>query len=242
MSAKPVARRRVPVALPAKGSLGGRVAALVAEFKAAPARWRRLAIVTFGTVAVLAILGALYAFTGEPARFKVSGEIEDGLYIPVLISWALLFGAGLASFLRSRWGITRVEQLAWFGVGVLFTVMAFDELLMVHERLENRLGIDWQLLYLPVFAAGGTAWLALLRPMRRWSLEQVMWIAAAALWFVSEIQEKLEFTDTDEVVNGYKALDGTEKVMQFTGSTLFLLVATLGIARLVYSGKPVERR
>lgn len=216
--------------------LRARFAGLVADFTAAPKLWRQAAVATTAALAVVLGLGALYDFTGEPAHFEVRGEIQDGFFIPVLFSWAILLTAGLASALRSRWGITRAEQVAWLGVGCLFTVMAFDELLMLHERFENRLGVDWQLLYLPVFAAGGIAWLALLLPMRRWSLEQVMWIGGASMWFVSQILEKFEYTADDVAVDGYKALDGIEKLLQFTGSALFMLVALLAVARIYFSG------
>jgi hypothetical protein len=217
-------------------TLRSHFAGLVADFNAAPPRWRQLAFATIAAVAVLAALGGIHAFTGELGHFQVSGEIEDGLYVPVLFSWAVLLTAGLAAGLRSRWGLTRAEQAAWLGVAVLFTVMSFDELLMIHERIEGRVGVDWQLLYLPLVAAGGVAWIAVLTRMRRWSLEQVMWIAGAALWCVSQVFEKLEFTGDDVQVNGYKALDGIEKVLQFTGSSLFMLVGLLAIAKIVYSG------
>ncbi len=35
--------------------------------------------------------------------------------------------------------------------------MAADEALTVHEELERRFGIDWQILYAPVILAGGLA-------------------------------------------------------------------------------------
>jgi hypothetical protein len=224
--------RRIP--------LRARGAALVAEFRAAPRRWRQLAAAMAAVVTVLVALGALFEFTGEPGHFQLRGEIQEGFYIPVLVSWAILFTAGLAAGLRALWGLTRIERLAWLGVAGLFVLMAFDELLMIHERVESHTGVDWQLLYLPVFAAGGLAWLLLLLPMRRWSLEQVMWLGAAGLWFVSQIFESLEYTANDVAVDGFRALDGIEKVCQFTGSSLFLLVATLGIARIFYSGRSMN--
>ncbi len=230
------AGRRVRRARSGRISLRARLTALVAEFRAAPTRWRQVAGGTFAVVAVLLALGALYDFTGEPEQFSLRGEVrEGGFYVPVIFSWAILLTAGLASGLRALWGITRIEQLAWLGVAGLFAVMAFDELLMIHERAEYEIGIDWQLLYLPVFAMGGLAWLALLMRMPRWSLEQVMWIAAAGLWAVSQIFEKLEYTGDDVAVDNYVLLDGIEKFCQFTGSALFMLVALLGAARIYYS-------
>jgi hypothetical protein len=218
---------------PARTALRARPGALVAEFRAAPVRWRQAALLLAIAVVGLSILGAFYDLTGRLHWFDVSGEVrEGGLFVPVLFSWAVLFSAGVAYVLRARWAETNAEQYAWLGLGLFLAFMAFDELLMIHETVENRLGVDWQLLYLPVVAVGGIAYLWLLRDMPRWSLGQVMFLAAAGLWCFSQVLEKLEFTDGDVPVAHYRVYDGLEKVVQFTGSTLFLLVGVLVLERI----------
>jgi hypothetical protein len=209
-----------------------RLAGLITDWATTSSRWRQFALGLAAAVGLLAVLGVLYDATGELRAFQVSGEVTEGFYVPVLFSWAVLFGAGIASGARSHGAVTPAERAAWIGVAVLFTFMAFDELLTIHERLEDTLGVDWQLLYIPLIAAGGLAWLSLLTRMPRWSLEQIMWLAGAALWFVSEILEKLEYDANDNTVSGFTAMNDAEKVLQFTGSCLFLLVALLAIERL----------
>lgn len=230
--------RPVPRDVPAKPARGARTtprrrfAALVAEFKAAPFEWRQAALLLAVAVVGLSALGAFYDFTGRLHWFQVSGEIRDGFFVPVLFSFGVLFGAGVVAVLRSRWAETPTEQYAWIGVGVFLAFMAFDELLMIHESVEFRTGVDWQLIYLPVVAVGGVAYLWLLGRMPRWSLEQVMWLAAGGMWAVSQVFEKIEYRAGDVPVAHFRVYDGIEKVLQFTGSTLFLLVALLALERV----------
>ena len=54
-----------------------------------------------------------------------------------------------------------------------------------------------------------------------------MWLAGALLWLVSEVLEKLEYGANDTMVAAFTAMNDIEKTLQFTGSSLFLLVALL---------------
>jgi hypothetical protein len=227
---------RPPVALPGKPAARPRVRdrarALVAEFNAAPPQWRHVSLGIAAALAVVLALGAVYDATGRLHWFEIRGEVvEGGFYVPVLFNWWMLLFAGVAAALRSRWAETDAERNAWLGIGAFLAFMGFDELLMIHERLEFHTGVDWQLLYVPVVAVGGVAYLMLLKRMPRWSLAQAMWITAASFWFVSEIFEKLEYTGDDVEVSQFKLFDGIEKFFQFTGSGLFLLVALLALER-----------
>jgi hypothetical protein len=114
-------------------------------------------------------------------------------------------------------------------VGALFAFMGFDELLMFHEDLERWTGIDWQTLYLPVFALAGAAWLGVLTmlPRERPALGIWMWTVAAAAWVVAGLLEHLEFDAHDHPVAGAGAMDSAEKVFQFTGGWLFFLTMLL---------------
>jgi hypothetical protein len=211
----------------------------VVEFNAAPAQWRQFA---FGLALVLGgvlALGAFYDFTDKAHWFSLRGEVaEGGYFVPVLFNWWMLLFAGVAAVVRSRWAETHAEQFAWIGIGLFLAFMGFDELLMIHERVEYRLGVDWQVLYVPVVAVGGIAYLMLLKRMPRWSLAQVMWLTAASFWFISQIFEKLEYRAGDVEVPHFRVLDGIEKVFQFTGSALFLLVALLALERALNRPSP----
>lgn len=223
----PAARRR-------SHALGGRFQAIVAEFRGAPDRWR---LVAFGIAAALTVifaLGIAHDITGGLDWFELRGEVrEGGFYVPVLFNTCVLLSAGAVAMLCSRWALTNTDQYAWIGVGLLLVFMGFDELLMIHERVEFETGIDFQILYFPVVVVGGIGYLLLLARMPRWSLAQVMWLAAAALWFASQILENLEYDPNDVEVRGFVALDDIEKVFQFTGSALFLLVALLALERVL---------
>ncbi len=190
-------------------------------------------------LAVTFALGIQYDITDRLHWFKLRGEVrEGGFFVPVLFNWGMLCGAGVVCFARSRWAISQAERYAWIGIGLLLCFMGFDELLMIHERIEFETGIDFQILYLPVVAAGGLGYLFLLAKMPRWSLSQVMWVAAEGLWVVSQVLENLEYDPNDNEVRGFVALDDIEKVFQFTGSALFLLVALLALMRAINRSRP----
>ena len=206
----------------------------MAEFHAAPDRWRLIAFGMAAALTVVFALGIQYDITGRLHWFELRGEVrEGGFYFPVLFNWLVLLSAAVAAVLRSRWSATDAERYAWIGIGLLLAFMGFDELLMIHERVEFETGIDFQILYLPVVAVGGLGYLLLLARMPRWSLAQVMWLSAAALWFASQILENLEYDPDDLEVHGFVVLDDIEKVFQFTGSALFLLVALLALERAI---------
>lgn len=207
---------------------------LVLEFNAAPERWRRFAVRLALALAFVLTIGLLHDATGWLNTFSLRGEVrEGGFYIPVLFNFSMLALAGLAALVRSRWTESSVEKYAWIAIGLLLGFMGLDELLMIHERIEFETGVDFQILYAPIVVAGGIGYLVLLTRMYRWSLPQVMWIAAAVLWFCSQILENLEYDPNDVAVSNFKLLDGIEKVFQFTGSALFLLVTSLALARAV---------
>ena len=220
-------------------SIRERLDGLAADFDAAPLRWRRLAIAIAIAIAAICSLGILYDLVGGPKVFLLRGEVrEGGFYIPVLFSWAILLTAGIAAAVQAKWALSNVERWAWLGVALLFAMMAFDELLMIHERAEFETGVDFQLIYLPIVAAGGIAWLVLAARMPRWSLELTMWVTGAVFWFLSQVLENLEYTSDDVAVSAFKALDDAEKVLQFSGSALFMLVALLGVERAINRPRP----
>jgi hypothetical protein len=202
-------------------------------------QWRQVASGLAAALAVIFALGILYDVVGTPEVFKLRGEVrEGGFFVPVLFNWGMLFGAGVVCFARSRWAVSQAERYAWVGIGLLLCFMGFDELLMIHERVEFETGIDFQILYLPVVAAGGLGYLYLLAKAPRWSLSQLMWIAAAGLWVASQVLENLEYDPNDNEVAHFVLLDDIEKVFQFTGSALFLLVALLALMRAVNRSRP----
>ena len=230
---------RRPVRQSGRLSLRERRDMLVLEFKAAPDRWRRFAARLALALAFVLALGALHDITGWLSWFNIRGEVrEGGFYIPVLFNWSMLCLAGLAAFLMSRRTESSTEKYAWIGIGLLLGFMGFDELLMIHERIEFETGVDFQILYAPFVAVGGIGYLVLLTRMYRWSLPQVMWITAAAFWFVSQVLENLEYDPNDVAVSHFTLLDYIEKVFQFTGSALFLLVTTLALARALNRSDP----
>ena len=100
--------------------------------------------------------------------------------------------------------------------------MGADEFAYLHERAETRTGVDWQLLYLPVVAVGGLAWLLVLRRWGARSRPGALLVGGAAGWFVAQVLEKLEYGPGDVMVDGYLLLATVEEVLEDVGSLLWV--------------------
>ncbi len=146
--------------------------------------------------------------------------------VPAGVSALYLWCAGAVWVVLSSQ--RRLGQPTWpmtFGAFLIF--MGFDEVLMLHERLEALLQVDWQLLYLPVMGFGGLAWLAVmlrlrddLKPARR-ALSM-----GAALWVISQILEFLQWKGAVKQP-GYTAYVVAEEILESWGTLGFLLAAII---------------
>lgn len=114
------------------------------------------------------------------------------------------------------------DELATFAPisGVLGLASA-DETFSVHEFLEDATGIDWQLLYLPAFAATAVAWAVV---VRRSDLRArvTLGIAGAAL-VISQIFEKIQW-NRRVPVSYYNWLMVPEELLEDIGGLLILTV------------------
>jgi len=121
---------------------------------------RTVACVTLGAIVVLALLGVLDWKIGLPGPFQLGAEGGTS----ALFSTGLLVAAAALAVLLGTGRFAPGGLATWLALAAFLAFMAFDELLGVHEALERRTGIDWQLLYLPVVLLGGMAWLRALTP------------------------------------------------------------------------------
>lgn len=195
---------------------------------------RRTSSLLFASAALIGVIGAI-VYLGDPQDPWLGLDSELGLRwpqggstvaLPAIWSAILLVGAGLtwlAAAVTTEWRRSTRVLMTLFGVALMY--LAVDELFIIHERLEARLLIDWQVLYAPVMAV-----LALLiaglvvRAARVDRRAGTMLVAGTICWAVAQILEYVQW-DGDQEVTLYGLFMIPEEVLEMCGSILFGLAA-----------------
>lgn len=182
----------------------------------------RLAAALLATCALLTALGFAFNKAGLPSFF----DLDDEGTLPSLWSGGLLAAAAAGA-----WRARAVIGRAALGLAVLLAFMAVDEVVGVHEALERAVGVDWQVLYLPIIAAGGVGWLLVLRGLRTVPLAAALWVLGAGAWFVAQLLELWEWDGTVKRTNYYPKMYAEES-LEMVGSALWV-VALIVLLRTV---------
>lgn len=180
-------------------------------------RWSvvRVAAVLAAGIGATTILGAL-EYDGAPlALFDLDGEGKP----PALLAGFLTGSAGVVALLVHR----VLRRRSWLVLGGVLVFMALDELLTVHEQLQSAVGVEWQVLYLPIFAAVLVVGLLVLRDLRAEVpyAGRLMFLGAAS-WALAQVCEQLEYDDGGRMAADYAALATLEEFAEMFGSLLFL--------------------
>lgn len=208
-------------------------------------RTARVAAVGTGTILLLAVLGVGFLEGLLPSAFDLDAEGN----VPAAFSGLLLLAGAGGGFVVAR-RVAGWERVGVLGLAAMLGLMAFDEVFMLHERLERVTGIHWQLLYLPLIAAGAVGWLLVMRLSSRRSAGAPLLVGAAACWVAAQVLERLEWyggkplSDTEYQARladtGYQVLVVIEETLEMTGSLLFL-VTFLVLRALLPAGRPEPR-
>ena len=201
---------------------------------------RRAGVAAGVGIAVIVTLGlwqiATTAYT--PAVRAGVFDLDGERTVPAAFSALLLFAAGAAAFALGR----QLGRTRWFALAAFLTFMALDEGLAIHDRVEGSIYHDWQVVYLPVIAAGAAAWLAVLRALGGQPAARRIYVAGAVAWTASQLVEFVQWRDGPEAMDvvGYVALMTTEETLEMIGSALFG-IALLCVLRSV-DGSGARRR
>jgi hypothetical protein len=180
--------------------------------------------VLFGIILLLGLAGV--AADIRPETWLKYFDLDREYTVPALFSGGLLLAAAWESFTAA----SSKRLGAWsFVLAALFLEMGFDELLMIHERIEQAAGVDWQILYLPLMAFAGIAWLLVFTKIgdRR---QRILWTAGAGAWAASQLFEAAEWgwgAETRISLLGYLYLVHIEELLEMSGSSFFLLTLLL---------------
>ena len=187
-----------------------------------------VAVVVLGALAVIGTLGALQAAQGPveaeggPAPTGFLGWFYlDGEYnVPSILSAALWVFAGLSLYAAGRARERGRRRHIWTGLAIALVYLALDEAFGVHEKIEGRTGIDWQLLYLPLLVGIAAAGLYVL--LHTHGSARLLLLAAGAAAFTAQVLEAVQW-DGDVPVDSYRQLMVPEEILEPTAATLIAL-------------------
>lgn len=168
--------------------------------------------------AVVAGMGALFEASGKADSLRAF-DLDAERLVGAAWSSAVLVVATMCCRSASRVIWARWES---WGLALVLALMAADEYLEIHEWFEVEYGIDWMIVYSPVFLFAGVSAVVALR---RWTWplrSRQMFVAGGAAWFVSQVLEYVQW-DGHRQREGYRLMMLTEEALEMVGSSLFLL-------------------
>jgi hypothetical protein len=208
---------------------------------ATPARFARIAeagIVVLGITGILDAAGAI-----DVPALNLDGEYD----VPSVFSAALLSCAAVAALM---YGAVRLDdgpriRSAVF-LAVLFVFLSADEFGQIHERLEDATGVDFQILYAPLVAVCGVAWVLTLRRMWPRIGPRLLFIGGAVAWVIAQALEDQQWHDNignGVHAHGYTVMMVFEELLEMQGSFMFglaLLIPVAVAAQLSTASKQVS--
>lgn len=191
---------------------------------------RAYAISVLACIALLGVLGYIHQYVHGLPLLWLDGEVN----IPAGFSAMLLMLA--AAFAYVCWHADPGLGRSLLVLGGLFAFMSLDEVMEVHEHLDHWTGVAWQILYVPIVAAGGITWLIVLLRFEVRSKVSLALMGGAAAWFVAQIFEIWQRGPAPEHVLYHPWMIFPEELGEMCGSMLFGL-ATLIAAKTALQGK-----
>jgi hypothetical protein len=175
-----------------------------------------------GCVVLMTLFGAYDALVADTPALDLQAEPKDGLALPAMFSGALLLGvAWLSVELARRPDRAPAARWVWGLFSLLFLEAAVDETVTIHERLGESTGVDWLVLYSPLFAAAGILWVTVLRALEG-SPERRLWLGGAGAWVLAQTLELYAYGGTEQGRPGAGAFSAAEELLEMTGSLLLL--------------------
>jgi hypothetical protein len=183
---------------------------------------RRLAALLAAIVVAVGALSAAHVTVLELPVFAPSGELSDGVRVPAIVSGLLLAAAAvLALVAAARTSLAGPERLCLVVLALVFAFFAVDELIAIHEDVDEASSLA-RAGYLATLAAGGFTG-AVLWLRRRERGFRIVWGSGAAAWALSQVLDALHANTGDTGFDISGAAAGLEEVLEMAGSALFVL-------------------
>jgi hypothetical protein len=186
-------------------------------------------------LALVGTLGAIQAAQGPveaegapaPHGFLAVFYLDGEYNLHALLSAAIWVLAAASLYAAGRARERGRRRYVWFGLAIGLVYFALDEALKLHERLEGKTGVDWQVLYLPLFVTIALGGLYVL--LQSHGTTRILLFFAGAAAFAAQVLEAVQWNG-DEPIAAYRALMVPEEILEPTAATL-ILVAALTLLR-----------
>jgi hypothetical protein len=186
----------------------------------------KLGLTLAALIAALGVLGAIEVRYESAPAF----DLDDELKLPAFAAALILLLAALTAWAAAA--ADRDGGWPWIVLAGLFALMAADEVVSLHEGLEDLFAVDWQTLYLPLMAAGGVAWLVALLRLRRLPVAAALLAAGAVAWGIAGVLESVQWVgprEDERAIEGYGILMGVEELLEMGGSAAFALAPLIAV-------------
>ena len=202
-----------------------------------------LVIVGFGIMGALCIRDANYIHGGWVGGIELFGQhirgfnLDGEMNLPTAFSGLLLISACLVGLVvATESASVGIRAARLVPMVALIGYMSLDEVFQIHERLETWTGIDWQTLYLPVFAIAGVLGATLLPRLRTAGRAAHLLVLGGIAWGGAQIFEAVQWDGPDRLVAPWTIVP--EETLEMAGSLLFLL-AFLAVASHIVAMRDV---
>ena len=192
----------------------------------------------------MGVAGVLHAVGVAPEAFDLDGEYT----VPAFFSAGLLALAALMALRLSR-AERGVDRALLVFLAAAFAFLAMDELFSIHERLDIRTDIDWQVLYLPAGIAFAWAVWRVTGSLGRRGPESRMIFAGLGAWVVAQLLEAAVYSEiTPSLIDpeamssrqiddkahslAYYALAIPEELLEMAGSLLLAVAFAAAVSRI----------
>ena len=180
-----------------------------------PAWLRRLAVLLTVAIALLGVVGTIYVI--RPTSWLARFDLDRERTVPAAFSSLLLAASAVALLPLMRRGV----GIAAIVFAALLAFAAFDEAMVIHERIERDLERDWQLLYLPGFALTAAVWLVVLMRLPREGQARLLFVVSGAAWVAAQLLEAIQWDNGPR--SRYSAMMVSEEMLEMAGSAILLL-------------------
>jgi hypothetical protein len=207
-------------------------------------RAKRIGVIGVAGVAVMGVAGVLHAAGVAPEAFDLDGEYT----VPAFFSAGLLAVAAAMALALAR-GEAGLDRTLLILLAAALAFLALDELFSIHERVDIRTDVDWQVLYLPAGLAFLWAIWRLTGSLGRKSPEARMIFAGLGAWVVAQMLEAAVYSEItpslidpeamgsreiDDIAHSlpYYALAIPEELLEMGGSLLLAVGLAAAVSRV----------
>jgi hypothetical protein len=203
-----------------------------------------LAVLGVAGIVVMGIMGVLHAAGAAPDAFDLDAEYTVPAFFSAILLW---IASAMALALASR--RTGLDRTLLLVIAAALAFLGCDELFSIHERLDIRTDIDWQVLYVPAGAAFVLAIWRLTGSLGRRGPEARMIFAGLAAWVVAQMLEAAAYgevlpslidpeTMSKKEINDithslpYYAMAIPEELLEMGGSLLLAVALATAVSRI----------